>query len=171
MAQQVKSLTSEALEAAYRQLTPSQSGFTEDLMASNTIIPVLDLTAQASGEVLRQDLQSALAFSNITSFDIKNATTNLVITPGYYRIFGSCNANNTSSVTYQASFSLTDGISSKKIIEFGTMQDGGNAFANTIFDFIVKMEAGVTLSGTSSGNLIELVGSTRQLADISGTLS
>jgi hypothetical protein len=62
MAQQVKTITSEALEAAYRNLTPSQDGFTEDLMASNVVIPVLDLTASAEGATTPESLQQAWIF-------------------------------------------------------------------------------------------------------------
>ena len=81
MTQQVKSITSEAIEAAYRALTPSQDGFTEDLMASNTIIPVLDLTSSAEGTTIGQNLQTALAFGSQTAFEINNTTTALANSP------------------------------------------------------------------------------------------
>ena len=63
MAQEIITLTSESLEKAYRDLTPSQNGFTQDLMASNTIIPVLDLSSAAGGS-------SALGPEYITALSI-----------------------------------------------------------------------------------------------------
>jgi len=165
---EIITVNSEALQTTIRDLLPSQNGFGNELQASNVITPIIDLTATAEGSVLRQDLQTAFSFSNITAFNVKNATTNIINATGYYRIFGSCNANNTSTTTFTASFDVTDGLSSKKLVQFATMQDGGNGFANTLFDFIMKLDAGDTLSATSSGNLIELVGSHRQIADIDG---
>ena len=88
MASEVKSITSESLEAAYRALTPSQSGFTQDLMASNTIIPVLDLTSSAEGTTVGENLQTALAFGSQTAFNVINTTTTLANTTGFWRVFG-----------------------------------------------------------------------------------
>ena len=94
MAQQVKSITSESLEAAYRALTPSQDGFTEDLMASNTIIPVLDLTASAEGTTTPESLQQALAFGSQTAFSANASTVVVANTPGFYRIIGTSGLTN-----------------------------------------------------------------------------
>ena len=85
MASEVKDITSEALEAAYRALTPSQSGFTQDLQASNTIIPILDLTANAEGTTTPQYLQRALAFGSQTTFNISAAQPTLANTAGFWQ--------------------------------------------------------------------------------------
>lgn len=114
MASEVKSITSESLEAAYRALTPSQSGFTQDLMASNTIIPVLDLTADAQGTSTPQYLQTALAFGSQTSFEVAATSTVIANTPGFYRVFGVVNVNDVSG-SFGAGFTMTDGLSVKQI--------------------------------------------------------
>lgn len=54
---QVKPVTSEALQATVRRLLPSQNGFTEDLQASNVIIPTLNLTPSAEGSELPLELR------------------------------------------------------------------------------------------------------------------
>ena len=64
----ISSVTSEALQLKLRQLLPSQQGFGTDLSASDTIIPVIDLTQAAEGSGLPSYLQTALAFSSITPF-------------------------------------------------------------------------------------------------------
>ena len=43
----ISTVTSEALQLKLRQLLPSQQGFGTDLSASDTIIPVIDLTRAA----------------------------------------------------------------------------------------------------------------------------
>lgn len=87
MAQQVKTITSEALEATYRSYTPSQSGFTEDLMASNTIIPIVDLTATAAGTQTPQNLQTAWDSTTGHTRQSATATTTAIITgTGFWQI-------------------------------------------------------------------------------------
>jgi hypothetical protein len=86
---QITRITSEALQATIRRLLPSQQGFGEDLEATNVITPIIDLTPSAEGSVLTDYLQQALAHSSQTSFNIQSAgTTNLVSTPGFYRVIG-----------------------------------------------------------------------------------
>ena len=60
----ISSVTSEALQAKLRQLLPSQQGFGTDLSASDTIVPIIDLTASAEGSDVRQDLQTSLAYGS-----------------------------------------------------------------------------------------------------------
>ena len=85
MAQQVKSITSESLEAAYRGLIPSQDGFTEDLMASNTIIPVLDLTSSAEGTSTPSYLTRA--WDDSTGYtNVVNTTETLITNTGFWQV-------------------------------------------------------------------------------------
>ena len=170
MAQQVKTITSEALEAAYRALTPAQEGFTEDLMASNTIIPVLDLTADAGGVVPEYQSQ-ALAFGNQTSFNISNSLVTLANTAGFWRVIG------TSVLNVQAGgaelvnqFSITDGLTSKIIWSMDVQQNTATSIA-TIYDFIVFLRSGDSLTGTGPSNSTGfLQGSYRQVADVNGVV-
>jgi hypothetical protein len=167
MTQQVKSITSEALEAAYRALTPSQDGFTEDLMASNTIIPVLDLTAQAQGAVPEQ-LWTALAFSSQSAFRQANNSAVIANSPGFYRIIGVGLIDPTA--TGNVKFTMSDGLSTKTIWELACATNANTSSASNIFDFVVFLRSGDSVSASSSSGSNYLAGSIRQIADVSGNL-
>lgn len=170
MASEVKSITSESLEAAYRALTPSQSGFTQDLMASNTIIPVLDLTASASGSSIPEYLQQAIAFGSQTAFNVINTTTTLANTPGFYRVFGVGTVGFNNAVNRNVAFNLTDGLSIKIIWNINCPAYSATSTLALDFDFIVFLATGESLTGTSNSTVNALSGSTRQIADVNGTL-
>ena len=168
MAQQTITITSESLESAYRALTPSQSGFTEDLMASNTIIPVLDLTADAQGTSTPQYLQTALAFGSQTAFEVSNTTSTIANTPGFYRVTGViCATDNVSNVA--SGFRMTDGATTKQVYaHFGT----GNAVDSVAvgFDLTFFLATGISLVAFSEHGGDYVVGSIRQVADVNGNL-
>ena len=84
----ISTVTSEALQLKLRQLLPSQQGFGTDLSASDTIIPIIDLTQAAEGSDVPQNLQTALAFGSQTVFNTNNATDQIANTTGFYRIVG-----------------------------------------------------------------------------------
>ena len=69
---QVTSIVSESLQRQIRTLLPSQNGFTEDLQAQNVIVPIIDLTATAEGSSLPSYLQTALTFTDATTFSVNN---------------------------------------------------------------------------------------------------
>lgn len=172
MASEVKSITSEALEAAYRALTPSQSGFTQDLMASNTIIPVLDLTASASGSSTPEYLQTALAFGSQTAYSqVGNGTTTIINTAGFWRVFGNVTLTS-ANASHEVDFSLSDGLSTKKIWETGNLTSVGASYPWSLnVDFIVFLSSGDSLTTTcSTASYTSSVGSVRQVADVNGTL-
>ena len=169
MAQQVKSLTSESLEAAYRALTPSQEGFTEDLMASNTIIPVLDLTASAEGTSTPSYLTQALAFGSQTAFDVRNSSTVIANTPGFYRIFGSVTVQENASAP-NCRFDMSDGLSTKTIIKWQQADSGSTRIFAESFDFIVFLATGISITAVSNSLPAFVAGSIRQIANVSGEI-
>ena len=59
----------QTLQDKIRAVLPSQGGAGAglDLSASTTIVPIIDLTESAEGSNVRQDLQTALSFNNITN--------------------------------------------------------------------------------------------------------
>jgi len=163
-------IKSEAIESKINQLLPTQGGFQPgvDFSASTMVIPIVDLTETAEGSSLRQDLQSALSHATVTAFEANNGTVTVINTTGYFRVTGTARifSNNTGS------FDLTDGFTSKELFEFGF---GANASAATqmtqyLFDFIVKLEAGDSLSAKTSALASYVGGTTRQVADLSGNL-
>jgi hypothetical protein len=160
------------LENKVRELLPSQGGAGAgfDLSASTQIIPIIDLTESAEGSNIREDLQKALSLSSITAFSVTNTTTTIVNNTGYYRIFGNVNGGTSTGSPRTASFTLTDGLTSK-IIQ--TFTYPSSSTANTqieLFDFVVFIPAGDSLTCTTSAPQTILSGCTRQIATIDGEL-
>ena len=162
-------IKSEDIESKINQLLPSQGGFGAgvDFSASTMVVPIVDLTETAEGSALRQDLQSSLSLSSVTAFNVSNTTSTLINTTGYFRVFGT--AGTSSNVNSQR-FSLTDGTTTKIIIDFGAGHSGGTALQIATYDFIVLLQAGESLTATSSASAFSIIGCTRQIADLSGNL-
>lgn len=166
MAGEIKSITSEALEAAYRALTPSQSGFTQDLQASNTIIPILDLTASAEGTSTPVNMQTALAFGSQTAFLANNSTVVIANSPGFYRIFMGL----TSQTSGNCIITMSDGLSSKVIYQMGYPTGGGTGHTHQDIDITVFLSTGESISAQATSGFNVVAGSVRQIADVNGTL-
>jgi len=165
-------INSQELEDKVRNLLPSQGGAGAgfDLSASTQIIPIIDLTESAEGSNVRQDLQTALSFDNVTPFLVTNTTSTIVSTTGYFRLFGNCTAG--SPTGNQLSISITDGTTSKIIFNSNVSgfltNVGGTGFIP--FDFIVFVGAGDSITASSNTTGGSVVGITRQIADIDGNL-
>tara|TARA_E500000081_G_scaffold150877_1_gene180144 strand:- start:337 stop:840 length:504 start_codon:yes stop_codon:yes gene_type:complete len=158
-------INSQALEDKIRTSLPSQGGAGAgfDLSASTQIIPIIDLTETASGSVLRQDLQTSFSLTTITEFSVNNTTTTLVNNTGYWRCF----VNVTLNTGGFGEIRLTDGVTTKDIVQFGSTTTTQNDF---VTDFIVFLEAGESLVAYSANANFTLAGNTRQIASIDGTL-
>ena len=65
-------IKSQDIEDKINQLLPSQGGQGAgiDFSASTMVIPVVDLTETAEGSSLRQDLQTSLSLTAMTTFSI-----------------------------------------------------------------------------------------------------
>lgn len=165
-------INSTAIEDKINQLLPSQGGQGAgiDFSASTMVIPVVNLTEAAEGSSLRADIQTSFSLNAITSFAVHNATTTIITTTGYFRVFGVICANNPTG-GHNNLISITDGISSKDIIKYTLAGIGGGAIATAFspFDFNVFVEAGhsVVISAASTDFIN---GNSRQIADISGNL-
>jgi len=166
-------INSTAIETKINQLLPSQGGFGAgvDFSASTMVIPIVDLTESAEGSGLRVDLQSALSHDSATTFSVANATTTVINTTGYWRVFGCCSYRSGNTATVLGEIILNDGATNKTVWAYqqsstGTVTGGDNSN----FDVIVFLSAGDSLIIKSSQTLLFLNGSVRQLADISGNL-
>jgi len=168
---QVKSITSDSLESAYRGLTPSQSGFTEDLQASNVILPIIDLTASAEGSSVRQDLQTAWDITT-TNVTIGTGTpTDIVTNTGFWYLY--INATGDAGGASQQpvnTVELFDGVTQypiwKQMMGSTVVGNHQQVWAQlTIF-----VNAGESIRGFAgvSGSVMNV--SARQIADINGTL-
>ena len=165
-------IKSQNLEDKINQLLPSQGGFQAgvDLSASTTVIPIVDLTETAEGSALRQDLQTSLSLTSVSAHGIQNATTTVVNTTGYYRVFGCSTIKNTTAELANK-WQITDGTTTKVVWACIIAGNSGGTvdYVHENYDFIVFLEAGDSLQGVaaSGGNLF---GSTRQVATLAGDL-
>ncbi len=158
---------SDAIEDKINQLLPSQGGKQAgvDFSASTMIIPVVDLTESAEGSTLRQDLQTSFSHGSVTTFSISNTTSTIINTTGYFRIFGQLCIESTAQ--NDADITITDGTTAKKLIDFQVSNSQENI---AFYDFIVKLTAGDSVTGTTTAALYTLTGISRQIADLNGNL-
>lgn len=166
---EIINVTSEALQQQIRDLLPSQAGFGEDLQASNVILPIIDLTRTAEGSTVPDYLQNALAFGSQTAFDANTTSATIANSPGFYRIIGGLTFRFLSDQASFARFNLTDGLSTKIVYQWTTAPfvDSGSLDK---FDFNVFLKAGESLTAVTSHANTHLSGSSRQIADVNGTL-
>ena len=163
-------IKSTPLEDKINQLLPSQGGTGAgvDLSASTTIVPIIDLTETAEGSEVRADIQRALSLNSVSTFDVNNTTSTIITTTGYYKVFGTVNIRGNVTTNSSGGFQLTDGITTKTVIDYIT---GGVAEVQVIpFDFTVFIAAGQSLTCNSSRSDLIMRGVTRQIATITGEL-
>lgn len=167
---EIRQVVSETLQATVRRLLPSQQGFTEDLQASNVITPIIDLTPSAEGSSLPTDLARAIAFGSQTAFNVDNGTSVVANNAGFTRIQGvsTVYAGGATSPQYNEIL-LSDGLSTKIVWAHSMQFNLINAFTSIAFDLIVFLDSGESMSVRSDANC-RIIGSTRQVADISGNI-
>ena len=166
----ISTVTSEALQLKLRQLLPSQQGFGTDLSASDTIIPVIDLTAAAEGSDVPETLQTALAFGSQTTFSASNSTATVANSPGFYRIFGTATILTDASAATQVKFNMSDGISSKTVWSLTARNASGNQPMAVPYDFVVFLASGDSITADTNTTNSFHDGSVRQIADVNGVL-
>ena len=165
---------SDTLESKVRELLPSQGGLGQgfDLSATTQIVPIVDLTESAEGSNVRADLQTALSLNDITSYDVSASTSTLVNNTGYFRVFGMmCGINPSSGSDHNAFFALTDGVTTKNIIDYVLSPNSNNVLQTVNYDFIVFLASGQSLTATTNASGVHLVGCTKQVASVDGTLT
>ena len=169
---QVTEVTSEALQSLFGRLLPSQSGFGEDLQASNVITPIIDLTATAEGSILREDLQTSATLTDITNYDVTNSNSTVVSTPGFYKFVGNMFCTAVSAGDSTGTIAVTDGSTTKNIYKFvGQDQTTTTPQPNVLYDFVVCLSAGESIKITSDNNNMTVNGYFRQIADINGNFT
>lgn len=162
-------IVSSTLQKDFRDNFPSQVSSGRDLHVSDVIVPIVDFSTSTAVTGLGVSLQQALDF-NVTTFDLSNSSSTIVNTPGFWRVFGYCGTKSNTSVQENNTFSLTDGVSTKVLVDFNVQNGFGGEDKAVVFDFIVFLKTGVSLVAAAGAQGQRLNGSCRQLADISGTL-
>ena len=148
---QVRSITSEALEAQIRDLLPSQQGFTEDLQASNVITPIIDLTRAAEGSTISQRLQESYAYGSNTTFEQNNGTSSISLTPGFYRFTGVSVIKDQQGQNFIA---INNGLGDKKVWQHSVISAALTTMTTVPFDEVFFLRAGdsITLGQFISGS-------------------
>jgi len=165
----ISSVTSEALQLKLRQLLPSQQGFGTDLSASDTIIPVIDLTSAAEGSDVPEFLQTALGFASQNVYAASGSTDVVANTAGFWRIFGISNIRAFGFAT-DNKIILSDGLANKTIYEHSCGATTNEIPDSVVYDFVVFLDSGDSISVSSSHATNSINGSARQIATIDGTL-
>ena len=167
---EIITVNSEELQTQIRDLLPSQNGFGSELQATNVITPIIDLTAAAEGSQLRSDLQSALAFGSVTEFNVANATTTIINSPGFWRVTGSCNINGFTGAIQSGAIQLSDGSTNKELYNYRKGTTGSfQEFWIESFDFTIWLRPGDSCVLIAS-SVTEFRGNFRQIATGDGTL-
>tara|TARA_R110000822_G_scaffold224152_1_gene357234 strand:+ start:104 stop:631 length:528 start_codon:yes stop_codon:yes gene_type:complete len=166
-------INSATIESKINQLLPSQGGAGAgvDFSASTMIVPIIDLTQSAEGSSLRQDLQTSLSHGSITAFSVSNTTSTIINTTGYWRLFGTMSTSNTGS-SAGADISVSDGTTSKVLLDSRVLllYSGSGTGAILPFDFIVKLEAGHSITAQTGQTIQAIKGCFRQIATIDDEL-
>lgn len=159
------------IEDKINQLLPSQGGFQAgvDFSASTTIIPIVDLTQTAEGSLLRQDLQRSASLTSSSTHSITNSSTTIINTTGYYRVIGNFCGISVSGSNKSGNFDLTDGTTTKRLFNYRIYANSNITNYIVPYDFMVFLAAGDSLLAIADAD-VALIGSSRQIADISGNL-
>lgn len=164
-------IQSESIRDKLNSLLPSQNlgSIGVELTGSTQIIPIVDLTEVAEGSSLREDLQTSLSLTSISTFEAQNNTVAVVSTTGYFRIFGNAFAGS-SSTNGELKITITDGVTTKSLWEANNRNTGSTGEVSYSFDFIAFLKAGDSVSATTDTVYGIINGCTRQIADLSGNL-
>ena len=163
----ISSVTSESLQLKLRQLLPSQQGFGTDLSASDTIIPVIDLTQAAEGSDVAEYLQTAMSFGSQTTVAASNGTTTAANTPGFYRLQGTATIIGDASAVREVQIAISDGSSSKNV--WGLRFHTATGQVSQDCDLNIFLGSGDSITVTADG-FCKFDGSIRQTATTNGVL-
>lgn len=165
-------VTSEALEAKYRQVFPAQAGaeLIQDLYASGVIQPVIDFSSVAEGSVLAPNLQTAWDFSTGHT-NTSAGTSTLITNTGFWLVDTQVTIQDDGASTFEADLKITDGITDKIIYRLFTRSVGvtGVGFSDNN-QSVVFLRAGDSLTATSNDVNVIISNSWRQIADVNGNL-
>ena len=168
-------ITSEALEAAFRERFPAQGGaeLVDDLYASGVIQPVFDLSTTAAGGALPVNLQTAWDFST-GNVQIRTTTqTNIITNPGFWLVDLTYSGFQGTATALNTNINIFDGSTAKPVWGI-TAQVGaaGNDYFNSLeARFVVFLRSGDSLRGKCMfTNFDALDVWYRQIADVNGNL-
>jgi hypothetical protein len=160
------------LETQVAALLPSVAGYGGNLRATNTIIPIVDLTAAAEGSQVPESMQQAIAFGSQTAISQVGAGTSVIAnSPGFWRLIGTVTCV-VANATQTVNLAMSDGISTKNVWGATNVSNiGRNETQVFNLDYIFFLAASESLSVVcSTNNLTSFQGSVRQVGTVDGTL-
>ena len=168
-------VTSEALEAKYRQVFPSQGGaeLVQDLFASGVIQPVVDFSTVAEGSVLSPNLQTAWDFSTGSFSSATAGVSTLISNPGFWLIDVTATGFAFQPVADSTIIRINDGTSTKPVWAVTAVATTSTAESGIFGEnrFVVFLRAGDTLEhNLTSTSAWQTDIWYRQIADVNGTL-
>ena len=166
-------VTSEALEAKFRQVFPSQGGaeLVQDLYASGVIQPVIDFSTVAEGSNLAPNLQTAWDFSTGSARVNTTAPATLISNTGFWQVDLNYVSYTTVPVVAEANVHIYDGTSIKPVWSFQSRQAADQNDVVIADKFVVFLRAGDSLRAKVQINgEDEMAIWWRQIADVNGNL-
>ena len=168
-------LTDEALEKRFRDTFRSQGGaeLVDDLYASGVIIPVVDFTQSATGDVLATNLQTAWDFTTGSAQVASTTPVTLISTSGFWRVDLNYSAFLSGSGTgrTEATIDIYDGTTYKAVWAFANVTNFTNEASNVVQDdFIVFLRAGDSLTAVTQSTNYPMDIWYRQIATVNGDL-
>ena len=165
-------VTSEALEAKFRQTFPAQGGaeLVQDLFASGVITPIVDFTSVAEGSVLPENLQTAWDFSTGHN-TVANTTTTVINNTGFWKVDLNFRSVISGGGNVTGTIAITDGLTSKIIWESngaGTVTSDFEAITSNEFVVFLRSGDSLTASTNNPNNIMDIW--YRQIADVYGNL-
>ena len=164
-------IVSEALQKTFRDNFPSQVNSGRDLHVSDVVIPIVDFSTSTAVTGLRQDLQEAIDF-NVTTFDVRNTTTTVLNTTGFWRVQAVSFMRTQTAVAQNNRFFLDDGTTQKDLffMDDYVAPGGATVIQGLVLNFVVLLKAGVQFKIFTGNEGSRISGYCRQVADLSGTL-
>jgi hypothetical protein len=169
-------IRSEQIEAQYRRLLPAQAGneTATDLLASDTIIPVVNITGAAEGQALREDLQRSYDISSSTTALSGSGFVDWITTSGFWQVRLVIAINPTVAGAESSTF-INDGTTSSIVFSTGPSTGGGTSVEEYVVspEFTVFLRPGDVLRTnhpSATASVITTI-SYRQVADLYGNLT
>ena len=165
-------VTSEALEAKFRQVFPAQGGaeLVQDLFASGVIQPVVDFSTVAEGSVLPVNLQTAWDFSTANA-GIESGTATVANNTGFWIWSCTIVIDGFDGGSRVGRLQINDGLGSKAIFQVENANFlGVEQPVVTQQTGVAFLRSGDSLQVYSDSNSVRVHCSARQVATVNGTL-
>lgn len=166
-------IRSEQIEAQYRRLLPAQAGneVTTDLLASDTIIPVINITGAAEGQALREDLQTSSDQSSSAGALVGAGNYDWITTAGFWLVKGVIQID--PSVANNESATFITSTPSSFVFSTGPALGTGASLVEFVLipETVVFLRPGQALRTNHTGTQVVTTLSYRQIADLYGNLS